>query len=166
MALVVLVCWLSPVNSHLEFFKAAVHPRERGVSPGKKEREQKDRETKEKFLKGYLTEEERTRDASAREDEVADEARNEDALDPGPVTGFWEHDDGLEEISRVSKETCLNPLYLDLGSLEVAIRVFCYRSASTTVETPLFLVLSNVLQQSGFDMYHQKKRVDRRAGDL
>ncbi|KAF8074650.1 calcium-activated chloride channel-domain-containing protein [Lyophyllum atratum] len=69
-----------------------------------KQREQKDREIKEKFLKGFLIEEERTRDASAREDEGAGEARDEDGLDPGPVNGFWEHDEGLEEISRVSKE--------------------------------------------------------------
>ncbi|KAF5383633.1 hypothetical protein D9615_003802 [Tricholomella constricta] len=78
-----------------------------------KEREREDRDLKEKFLKGFLVEDERRRDVDVGTaeggGEVAGEARNTgvknvEGAEPGTVSGFWDNDEGLEEISRVSKE--------------------------------------------------------------
>ncbi|KAG6841190.1 hypothetical protein C0991_000987 [Blastosporella zonata] len=74
-----------------------------------KAREQDDRDIKGKFLQGYLVEDQRRSEAGIQPDEaasvVAGEPRQDDVgADPGLVSGFWDNDEGLEEISRVSKE--------------------------------------------------------------
>ncbi|KAG6918168.1 hypothetical protein DXG01_016153 [Tephrocybe rancida] len=73
-----------------------------------KEREKDDREIKGKFLQGYLVEDARKSEAAAQPDDAADattvEARQGISTDADAVFGFWDNDEGLEEISRVSKE--------------------------------------------------------------
>jgi len=70
-----------------------------------KQKEQGDRDLKEQFLKGFLVEDERQRNLELtavgvegieKGDKLIPESRD--------VSGFWENDEGLEEISRISKE--------------------------------------------------------------
>lgn len=82
-----------------------------------KEREKEDKNMKEKFLKGFLVEEDRERSegrsftdkgtdigATSRERDGSAQGLAPAAPDLGDGTGFWDNDEGLEEISRVSKE--------------------------------------------------------------
>ncbi|KAG5652528.1 hypothetical protein H0H81_004685 [Sphagnurus paluster] len=70
-----------------------------------KEQEREDRDIKETFLSGFITDDSRKSNGSDSlpGSEVATEAPD-GTTDSGVVLDFWDNDEGLEEISRVSKE--------------------------------------------------------------
>ncbi|RDB23782.1 hypothetical protein Hypma_008903 [Hypsizygus marmoreus] len=74
-----------------------------------KEREREDREIKERFLQGFLADEvheKHLQDSKepTSEGTAVDSGQEADSSSSGAVAGFWDNDEGLEEISRVSKE--------------------------------------------------------------
>ncbi|KAG6902487.1 hypothetical protein C0995_016064 [Termitomyces sp. Mi166 len=73
------------------------------------EQEKVDREIKSKFLRGYLVEDRRRSQSIIQPVEgssvvAGGEHRASNTADPDVVSSFWDNDEGLEEISRISKE--------------------------------------------------------------
>jgi len=68
-----------------------------------KKREKADRVVKETFLGEFVRAEEVVEAAVSDTSSAGDEVLVEPPIDGG-LLGFWDHDEGLDEISRVSKE--------------------------------------------------------------
>ncbi|KAG6832166.1 hypothetical protein H0H92_004897 [Tricholoma furcatifolium] len=69
-----------------------------------KEREKDDREIKSKFLQGFLEEDKRRATESTQDADSAKVLGATDSTGSNGVSGFWDNDEGQEEISRISKE--------------------------------------------------------------
>jgi anoctamin-10 len=66
--------------------------------------EREEREVRERFSKGAGERVENVQEVGARDGREEVKGENEEGTDNAPSIGFWDNDEGLEEIWRISKE--------------------------------------------------------------